>query len=568
MTLALTQDNDRIKLPVITAQLSAIGEDKLLSSPSEIPEISLIGPDFISPGTVPVTINLKVGKGNNLLVELFMDNELRKKEGFRITKEDFAYKFTPEQGLNKLVFTVRDENGNVNQQEVTVLYQPMAIGEPIVEGEELKELPSNLNGFAEISDNKLRNYINSLDDFEYLSLSELYRKLIDGTTENGYTDKEVEDLFAIILTQRNKNEFIDNLATNLNLDEFDESGNIISNTELPLLIIRKLKVANNNKIQFLDSQLIDLIPVNYETKRLFEYVLSFSTFDSVQAIRDIEIGNNNLILSKVVGVLGSGETSSLIDKAATTRELNQYFNNLLMSSGPELKPILSVINFDSLSIDNAIELVNYLFDQAENGEIDYNVLVEELENACKEENKNILLFKNSLANAATGELKMDIQELEPIDKNLNGELIGILEALLKNTPTKGYSIAEVYDLILNMIEITGVDEFIREMQKFTSGDLDSLLVNIDQKKFSVPLEVIQYLLSESAYYDYSETDINNLLIRMLLEKGFKGSGILKGSEYTEKLIKKKRFITTIVLINIFLFIIILLFWRQKKKKNE
>lgn len=567
VSLNLLQENDRIELPVITAQFAAIGDDKLLTTPSELPDIQVVGSDFVNVDSVPVIIKLIVEKGDDLFVELFVNNKLTKKEEYRVSKENFAYKFTPEEGLNKIIFTLRNEFGNIKQQEVNVYYQPDVKDEPLAEEDEIKEIPMALDEFAIISSKDLKEYFTTLENLEFNSFLELYNKLVENSSENAYSSNDIHELFSVLLTQRNKDEFIHELSTVLDLEKLNEGNTIIQQNELPIVIVKKLKEYNADQFQIIDSKLIEIVPVVFSNEELFQYILSFSDKDSIaksaHVFDDFEAIQKELFLS-----VDLKQASDVLDLSVSTRGLNQYFNNLLISAGTELKPILSEIVFNEVNIKNSIDLIEYLFAQADKGRIDHDILVGELEKALKEENRNITLFRETLAEFATGELKRDVQELELFWEGKTSELIEIVEDLLNYSTIKGYSKGEVYDLLLRMIGIENIDDFITEMLKYTSGDLDSLLNNTDRKMFSKPLEIIQFLLSESNYFDYTETDITNLLMRMLLERGIEGKGLSISSGYSKKLIQKQRLTSTLVLFGVLVLILIILFKRRKQKNTE
>lgn len=565
--LNLIQEDDELDMPLITTQSSSVGEDKLLVVPAAMPNISIVGPEYISIDTIPVTIHLKVDKDNDLTVETFFNDQMQQKEEYRITKEDFAYKFSPQSGLNKIQFTIRNSSGHINRREINVMYRPRDIEGPIQQEDILNEMPSGIHEFATLSGKNLKSFLLGMNDLDNLQMMGLYRYLMKNAIDNNYTEQDVDSLFSVILTQRGKDEFQKVVWDDTFFEHFGAKDSVFRNTELPLLIVRKLREGDPDKALIFETNLLRLIPTEYSPTELDRYIRSFSSTGHTPEKNFSEVKDNTQIIQELIGELGQENTFAAIDKAATTRGLQQFYQNLFMSSEPDLKPILSEIDFDSLSIQNAIDLVNYLFKQAENGAIDKYHLIEQLEKAGIEENKNMLRLRDAMAIAATGKLKLEIQELDPLELEKT-ELTAILDKLLKNSSIKGYSKAEVYDLLIRMIGIPDVGEFVFQMKKFTSGDVDSLLQHVNINKFSTPLEVIQYLLVESAYYNYEDTDINNLLIRMLLEKGFDAQGNLKDSSYTMKLVGKKKVITTFVFVNLFLIILIILFWRRKRKKSN
>ena len=561
LTLLLTQKDDKVILPEILIEEVLSGEEQQSIASSKMPEIEIIGQDYIITDSIPILINLKLETGNDLIVETYVDENLKSKEEYLIKKEDFAYQFTPEEGMNRVVFTIRDKNGNIVTKEVQVNYVPKDIPKQFTDVEEDYKKPANLNEIALLAGNRLSAYLEGTDDLEYSSLTELYARLLENAKENNYTAKDVDRLFAVMLTQRDKKEFIEQLSR-LEID-LDLENPEIDGYDYPIAILRLLKPDNIDSLFLFEEEILYINPTKFEGPELFEYLISFSQKDKGTGSESQY--TEQKIYGGLVAGLGLKQAEVIVDKASTTRELEQFYFNLLLSASPELKNILSEIDFNSKNIVNAITLVNYLFDKAEAGEISAIDLIGQIERSLQEEKQNITLFKEALANAATGELKVNIQELETKEKS--PEITGVIENILNNVNTKGYSKVEVYDLLINMIGLKEVGLFIEEMRNYASGDMDSLLLVVDKNQMSTPLEIIQYLLSVSPYFDFSDSDINSLLIRMILEKGVEGHGLARESSYSKKLIGKNRFITSLVLVNVLIIILLIIFWRRKKKKQ-
>ncbi len=558
--LILTQKNNNVELMEIQIEEDLTEKYDAEAIVAKLPEINLVGQDFIKTDSVPVIINLRLEPGNDLIVETFVDEKLRSKEEYLIKKEDFGYRFTPEPGMNKVVFTIRDKQGNVATKEVQVYYEPVEITEPIVVSEPEVD-PATVNEVAMLADSELSKYLMTADDLKYNSLAELYAKLLEVADENEFTPQDIDSLFAIILTQREKNEFLE--QSSLIVDILDRNNPDIIGYNYPISIIKAAKPEGQDSLFSYEEKVILLTPVKFKGSELFEYILSFSDEKNVNI--ESEQRQNEDIFSNLIEGIGIKQAEVIIDKAATTRELEQYYFNLLLSASPALKKILTEINFEATGIDNSIDLVEFLFKKAKVGEISPIDLIAQIEKSLQEEEQNLTLFKEALANAATGELKLDIMEYEQKSGSL--EIAGILENILNNVNTKGYSKAEVYDLLIKMIGIEDVGMFVEEMRKYSSGSMDSLLSVVEQNHVSTPLEIIQYLLSESPYFDFTDSDINSLLIRMLLEKGMEGHGLTKESSYSKELMGKNRLLTSVVLANVLIIILIILFWRRKNKKR-
>jgi len=86
------------------------------------------------------------------------------------------------------------------------------------------------------------------------------------------------------------------------------------------------------------------------------------------------------------------------------------------------------------------------------------------------------------------------------------------------------------------------------------------------KYFSNPFELLQYLLAATNDYDFTKSDINNLLIRMILERGLSDQIRLKEDVKAKSIWKNKKFLITIILVNVVILIFIILISLRRKKQ--
>jgi hypothetical protein len=109
-----------------------------------------------------------------------------------------------------------------------------------------------------------------------------------------------------------------------------------------------------------------------------------------------------------------------------------------------------------------------------------------------------------------------------------------------------------------------VKEFAAKLRSYGYTAVNRALNDTTISYFSNPLELIKYLLAETRMYDFTQADINNLLIRMILEKGLDYHSIRSMDQVEGKFWKSRKFVTTIILVNIVLLIVILLFSLRKR----
>jgi hypothetical protein len=558
--LSLTQEESFVEIPLITAQIEEKREDEILLTTKELPKLELQTEEYVLTDSTPVSIDLLLEKGSSLKIETYNNKKFKNKEEYLVTNEKFSFILTPEPGENTVVFEVTGKEGNISTKEVKVYYKPRKIEEPIAE-EVIK--PTQFAEVALITGGGLSEYLSSLKSLEYSSLSELYQLLLVNANENNYSTEDVENLMARMLTQRDMDEFLTQITEIQNLEVISSNDSLKENISVPIAFVRIGKQLKNANEKTIDVGLIEAVPFSGDKASLAEYILSFLDYPVSKSSNFI--AENYAEVNKSLNQQVDGkDASQAIELASTTISLETYYHNLLLSADGDLTKMLANINFDSLHINNSIDLVNYLLANAEKNGLSKTSVAGLIEKSRTNQKQNIFKFKEALAKAAKGELKLRIQEIDIDDDGIN-ELSDIVDLLLRDSKTRGYGRSEVYNLLISMIGIEDIDVFINELLAVSEGKLDAVLAELQRDQYSLPIEVLQFLLSQAPYYDYSDSDINNLLLKMLLEKGIDNWKNTEEDSYSSELIKKRRFKTTIVLINLLLLVVFILMWRKKRK---
>lgn len=565
IVLALTQDDSSVELPMITTQITEKQEDEILLTAKELPTLIVHAENNIIVDTVPVLIKLTLAAGSTLSVESLVDDRVVRKEEYLVKKEKFAYNYTPEPGKNKIIFTLTDEGGNTSVKEVSVFYEPKSIDAPIAD--EIKEdSPNEISGLAIIAGIELQQYLNSQESIEYSTSTALYQVLLANANNNAYTEKDIHQLMSTILTQRSMDEFVGAIRHVEELDVLSTNDSLIENSNMPLILVKNGKQSDEAETDEVNVGLIEVIPYSGDNASLSAYILSFLDYP-VNLTSSFKSEDKQAIYSSLQEKVQADDAAKAIELASTTIGLDEYYNNLLLSVELELVEVLRGVDFDSLNIHNSIDLVNYLLSVAEENSYTKSAIIEAIEKARIDQENNILEFKEALAEAARGELKIRIQEIDIEQENIS-KLSDIVQVLLRDAQTSEYGRNEVYDLLLGMIGVEDVGEFIAELITVSNGKIDDVISQMNQGEYSLPIEVVQYLLSQSPYFDYTDSDINNILLKMLLEKGVDDWKLTTEDSYSQALIKKRKLITTIVLIGVFIIVIILLFWRRSRKQDS
>ncbi len=564
LELALTQNNSKVEIPEINAVAVAKEEVKEPLVLTEPPRLELETEEYIITDSVPIKIDFVVEKGSSLSVKAYVNNGLNVEEEYLMTKEKFSYIYTPEPGENRIAFTLSSENGRSSDKEVNIYYEP--IPEVVDEvASEQKTETTEMDEVAYLANEALANYLKSLDTKDINSLTELYDLLIAGAADHNYTENDVESLFRVLLTQREKEEFIGQIKDIKSLEALHSNDSLIGAATIPLALIKQGKSGELTDVEMINTGLIQAVPHSGDNLSLASYILTFS--DKPEKLTaSFNAKNSDEIRGSLFTQLDEADATKAVELSSSTEGLQQFYNNLLLSSDGELLAVLKGVNFDSLHIRNSIELVEYLFDEMERLGISKSDLISAIEKARAERQKNILQLKEALSDAATGELKRHIQEID-IESGKISELEELISLLLRDSKTHGYTRAEVYNVLLDMLEAGNVNDFIDELIKHAEGSLKEVLLSMERSQFSLPVEVIQYLLAQAPYFDYTESDVNNLLIKILLEKGL-DNWKLSQKKLVGEVEESRRFIATLILVNLFAIILLILLIRRRKEKKE
>jgi hypothetical protein len=306
-------------------------------------------------------------------------------------------------------------------------------------------------------------------------------------------------------------------------------------------------------------------------KSLYQEIISYATIGALSGDEAATEVTDDKLWSKLIADFGNEEADRLLHLATTTEELNFFFENLLVSSNGNLREELKTLDLEANNIRNSVDLVQYLFSLISDDTYSAEDLLQVLEKAQSSKITNLKRFQKLLASQAEGSLKLQIDELfNELDEAASFE--DMLTYLLNESVHNDYSRESVYDLLVRLTGIKNVSEFAEKLMLYNNAEINKAIADTTLESFSNPLELVQYLIAATQNYNYTSSDINNLLIRMILEKGLIDD--LGGDYYKEKAKpkywKSKQFISTAILVSIAILILITLFIirRRKSKQDE
>jgi hypothetical protein len=312
--------------------------------------------------------------------------------------------------------------------------------------------------------------------------------------------------------------------------------------------------------------LLKMISDNFENgNSMFSYLLGFQK-DTTEHISDIPNITSAAQVWEIITVdLGDEKANSILQLASTTEDLHFFYQNLLIASTGELNEYLSNLQYDAMYSKNSIDLLKYLFDAVPSEKFTYEDLITALEKASLNRRYYLNTFNEMLANHATGNLKSSLLLLDLEDSQVS-TYESLLRYLVEQAQYENYTTEEVYKLLLDLIDITDVNEFSEKIRSYNIAAINKALSDTSLNYFSNPFELLQYLLAATNDYDFTESDINNLLIRMILERGLSDQINLKKDSKGKSIWKNKKFLITIILVNVVILIFIILITLRRKKQ--
>ena len=569
------------------AEVTAVADYQKTEPQQQVPNMEIENESFSVTTDEQITIRLNLDRNTLLDLEILNNDSLLKKEHFDINRRRFIYFYKPLAGSNILQFTLTDKDGNSVTKSVYIEYtpeQPELLAEQLQQ--DMEKAQEDFKNLSQISSGNLKKYLEQLD-FEknnITSASELYDFLVQKMPGNTYTLAEIDELFINYLSQKPMDAFVNELtyASPDKLKEF-------------------LRITNLDSLSiFFPENLVDFLGSDTEKKPFtiddldcsLTGIASKST-GSIEDFLDLLSANSNQNMSSALSKIGSKTDSfsepfqitkylrsnvgedkyssddiqEMLIESSVNYDINFLYQSMLISAKGTLKQTIADLNLYEKNIRTASELLHYLWISAPENGYTINEIIELVDNIKTNTDRNLEMFRQQLAKHATGNLKAVIQTLDLKQKNIS-TFADLLNYLINSSKLQNYNRETVYKLLLDIIYIDNMDEFVKKIKKHGSPEIIKAIESIDLRQFSSPYDLIQYLVGYTDKYNYTEQDILNLLLKLVLEKGF---GVDESKEDVSSACKlQKRELLTLLLVanGILLFLIIIFFVRRRKKKSN
>jgi tetratricopeptide (TPR) repeat protein len=568
LDVSLIQPDSNIALQEVKLTLAAAG----VVIPIVVPQVSrsqiTAKHDFYTVNDPSaISIELNIPKDSKLKIEIYNGSDLVSVDSLQTVGKHFAYIYKPKPGENLLRFTATDPDGNISTTEVHVTYIPPVVPVELAISELDTSSKVPFTGvLMMLSTGKLYDYLSKLDSSSFEDSYQLYQNLLDNARQEGFTNVEVDRLFSIYYTQKNLDNF--DLEFRKNVGYSDSIWDKVrKNSMIPLQYIKRLLALGYFSDDLMSNTLIKVI--SKPGDNAFGIVSELNAYSVVKSViqQDKLAGLTSDQAFKIFeDSHGAENARNTLQLSSTTESLEYFYQNLLLVSSGNLKNYLDTMQMASKGINTSIDLVKDLFNMTGSHAFSPEDLIKTLDLINSNKSYYLSKFKELMASEATGDLKSQLQSID-LEKNNIRTYEDLLKYVLTQVQNKNYSKQSVYDVLLKLIGVKDVKEFADLIRSYQNQSINNALDDSSVNNLSTPMELLQYLLSSAQSYNYSESDINNLLIRMILEKGLENRNTEKFELVKHRLWKNPTFVNTIILVDIIIVLMIILIILRKKKNS-
>lgn len=550
------------------------------------PEISINVKEYNVTTNESIPIRLDLERNTDLTIATILNGELMKMEDFEITRRRFVYMLTPDSGVNKLRFTLTDSKGNSTTEEVTVIYTPAFSEENVIVATEKTILADSkrYSGLADLAQGNLEQFLQDIDQQkkQFNTIADLYDYLIENTNEQGYTVDEVDDLVSRYLAQKDLRIFFNELQNNASdslaetLEKLDPDAHNIFTSESLLNYLDETFATGDDSLNELRDALYRIASINRDPLTLIELLESYSAGDLKTYLGQMKVNRNDfrdtrsiadyLLKALKNNIFPVSELKDAVSKAAMDLDMNFLSQGLIFISSDSLKQTLLILDMKEQQIRNSKDFIIYLMEASDSKGYSKKELLNNIEKLRQDPYYYVDLLRKLMEVKASGALKEFLHEIDVRDLNLN-TFESLVDYLLNQSQFHDYNREMVYQLLIDIISPRNVEEFIDLLLRFGDQRIANAIHATDTRQFSKPIEVMQYLLSVSEEYDYTEKDLLRVLLKILLRKG---SDVAELSERKGWFagIDRPALFASLVIVNAVIIALLIMFILRKKRKNE
>jgi len=584
---------DRINIP-LTHPSDEFSYTTNIYTITRTPEISTVEKSYVPVLEIPydtiyveaykdIKIPLKVEKNANLKIKAYNNDNIIKEENIKTKKENLNYNYKTYPGVNKLVFEITDKDNNTNKKEIYIIC-PEPITQPLFSIKKfIDSLPEKQNtDYLTDLTKALNNSIYKLllqalaDTSRKWTLADLYDYLFQNAGNN-FTIEELNDMFLKFMSFKQPEIFY---------NEMD----LLAGDSLKYLIYKKLKndkqiilpylmlkyVYSLNNIPDITLKETDVFTIlmsrnnllneNDILKILIDNLKLNIDSNLFKNLQDSLIKNSPFLVNKLRELLNK-DNNKIENLNNTLSENASYYNvhfmhhNMLLFSENGLHDFLCNINLYKQDLKSSYELLNYIWKNTDNKKFTHKNIIDIIDIIQNDPLKGLKIFKEILLKQSIGNIHSIIEKID-FEKDHIFTYTDFIKFLLKNSIYNEYNRSTVYNLLTDILNITDIKYFSKELERVGPEVFSIALKNIDFNTISNVNELLQTLIGMTDEYNFKEDDIINALIRLICEKGIKNLTLQSEGWGFENFA-----IPGLAVISLILFFIILYLRKKRNKKK-
>jgi hypothetical protein len=286
----------------------------------------------------------------------------------------------------------------------------------------------------------------------------------------------------------------------------------------------RMNLQRNSRLRvetWVDDQMVKADSFDIRTRR-FDY--EFTPIEGRALLKIYFLNRNEELIRDEVTVIYVPEQETIETEFEVSGTLRNFYDELVKSSSGDLRNVLLGVDFRDLNITAAEELVDYLLKQAEFNDYtgsDVKLLLLEI---ASRSSADAASFLELLKASSEGDL---LELFRGIDLDKEGiTSIAELNKLIDKRSEESGLDKELIDLLIRMIEnMTSQDKqdvslLYNELLKAADGEPAKALVDLADELETIqnPHELIDAVLSKGAEYNYTDRDVERLLLRIIDSK--------------------------------------------------
>ena len=286
----------------------------------------------------------------------------------------------------------------------------------------------------------------------------------------------------------------------------------------------RMNLQRNSKLRvetWVDDQMVKADSFDIRARR-FDY--QFTPIEGRAFLKIYFLDRNEKLIRDEVTVIYIPEEEVVESEFEVSGTLRNFYDELVKSSTGDLKNVLLGVDFRDLNITAPKELVNYLLNQSEFNDYTGSEVKLLLLEIASRSSADAASFLELLKASSEGDL---LELFRGIDLDKEGiTSISDLNKLIDRRSEETGLDQELIDLLIRMIEnMTSQDKqdvslLYNELLKAADGEPREALVDLadDLGAIQNPHELIDAFLLKGADYNYTDRDVEKLLLRIIDSK--------------------------------------------------